>query len=79
MNLTSTFSSWVTLRSTLSPSTVIWHQKSGPNGILYVESFDGTVATCCKRILTATSKVIDWPDKYKILEKDPRTPPLTQY
>ena len=45
----------------------------------YVKSFDGTAATCCKRILTATSKVIDWPDKYKILEKDPRTLPLTQY
>ena len=45
----------------------------------YVESFDCTAATCCKRILTATSKVIDWPNKYKILEKDPPTPPLTQY
>ena len=45
----------------------------------YVESFDGTAATCCKRILTATSKVTDWPNKYKILEKGQPTPPLTQY
>ena len=43
----------------------------------YVESFDGTAATCCKRILTATSKVTDWPNKYKILEKGQPTPPLT--
>lgn len=45
----------------------------------YVESYDGTAATCYKRILTATSKVIDWPNKYKILEKGQPTPALTQY
>ena len=45
----------------------------------YVESFDGRAATCSKRILTVTSKVINWKDKYKSLEKDPPTPPLTQY
>ena len=34
MNLPAASSLWATSHSILSPSTIIWHQKSGPNGIL---------------------------------------------